>query len=191
MHPPPTLRRPNGWKRSTEMRFLTGHSIVWQQPLLGRAIWTAYWPNDSCFLQNRWTKISVVDRTNRSASRCRSHPQQLATDVYGRGCVITLYKSQFIAVYQYQHLTRNNTLPLGGKEHQERAKKNKSNLEKLSDRISAFLRDVQGIKLPHKRRSSWTCKDEISCVVASFKGNKLIVTKSLQPQMLDLIHESH
>ena len=37
----------------------------------------------------------------------------------------------------------------------------------------------------------WTCKDEISCVVASFKGNKLIVTKSLQPQMLDLINESH
>jgi hypothetical protein len=37
----------------------------------------------------------------------------------------------------------------------------------------------------------WTCKNEISCVDGLlFKGNKLIVTKSLRPQMLD-IHESH
>jgi hypothetical protein len=38
----------------------------------------------------------------------------------------------------------------------------------------------------------WTCKDEISCVDGLlFKGNKLIVPKSLPPQMLDIIHESH
>ena len=38
----------------------------------------------------------------------------------------------------------------------------------------------------------WTCKDEISCVDGLlFKGNKVIVPKSLQPQMLDIIHESH
>jgi hypothetical protein len=38
----------------------------------------------------------------------------------------------------------------------------------------------------------WTCKDEISCVDGLlFKGNKLIVPKSLRPQMLDIIHESH
>ena len=38
----------------------------------------------------------------------------------------------------------------------------------------------------------WACKDEISCVEGLlFKGNKLIVPKSPQPQMLDLIHELH
>jgi hypothetical protein len=38
----------------------------------------------------------------------------------------------------------------------------------------------------------WTCKDEISCVDGLlFKGNKLIVPKSLRPQMLDITHESH
>ena len=38
----------------------------------------------------------------------------------------------------------------------------------------------------------WTCKDDISCVDGLlFKGNKVIVPKFLQPQMLDIIHESH
>jgi hypothetical protein len=38
----------------------------------------------------------------------------------------------------------------------------------------------------------WTCKNEISCVDGLLlKGNKLVVPKSLRPQVLDIIHESH
>ena len=136
MYPPPTLRRLSGWKRSTEMKFLT--SSLWDIQSYGSNLcWGGQFERLIGLMTATKTKIGVVDRTNRSASRCRNYPQQLATDVYGRGCVITLFKSQYIAVHQYQHLTRNDTLSLGGKEHQERAKNNKSNLQKLSDRISA------------------------------------------------------
>ena len=44
---------------------------------------------------------------------------------------------------------------------------------------------------PAEIKPYWTCKDEIFCVDGLlFKGNKVIVPKSLQPQMLDIIHES-
>ena len=54
--------------------------------------------------------------------------------------------------------------------------------------LEGWLRNKATIQAEIKPH--WTCKDEISWVDGLlFKGNKLIVPKSLQPQMLDLIHE--